>query len=867
MLVQAKPFWALLLTAVMVCAYLPLESGSVLPNHNEPALVLPDRNAYDWSVTATYASGESHSHQRSDASNTMTVNNILDGSIEISVDLIGDSSSVWHSALGDVRVFISLLEVPNGTSRTPMEADSGWLIRATQQVLEKPVNSTATATLEVEIDEVNVGECYLVHISVGEDGASDLSATHPTFIFQPLFIEYDGGQCPLKDSDGDGYTDVQENLASSNPNSSSSVPNMTDSDGDGVPDLYDDANCTQSGWTSNASTDHDRDGCKDDLPNQEDDDDDNDGIIDEDEPDCSKSPLPFRGNFSLYDYDGDGCLDFIEDKDSDNDGWCDGDNTFVRGGALTAFDCLAGPDDFPLDPAAWLDTDRDGQPDEMNISMNAGSRLVEDLDDDNDGWSDTDEDTCFGVNKWNRTAHVFPEDYDNDGICDGLDPDDDNDEWNDTDLGDGKIDAFPFNKEEWNDTDGDGVGDNSDDDADGDGWTNEQENQTGNTTSWLDSGSSLDSDGDGWLDGTELLCGSNPNDPNQTPNDLDNDGVCDLMDDDADGDGWTNEQEGWPTDETSWLDPDVTPDTDGDTWTDVHENLTQAVFVNDHVWVQGHLPAWMVSAYIKGDWWNDSDITPDVAISLILTELEQSISTLNEEIATIQQQLNQSDEPCDEVCEMGDMDLDGWSDEEEIRFRENVSVWFDQYGLPYHVLIYEMELEVDKTPATVVHQLLDEIDDLQVSMEALNLTLLTTLEGCLSTCPDLNQTNVTIVVTDPGNISEPVISDAGLVTTGVVSGGVLTAAVIELIRRWRLNNNTGRMKTVGKAFDVARGLRGRGSRGGVIRIEEVVRQAPVPEVEDDIVYGDSDQYTTRGERRQRSLSEAGNLDGAMDYKE
>ena len=156
-----------------------------------------------------------------------------------------------------------------------------------------------------------------------------------------------------------------------------------------------------------------------------------------------------------------------------------------------------------------------------------------------------------------QDRRVFPTDYDADGICDSLDPDDDNDAWNDTDLGDGKIDAFPFNKDEWNDTDGDGIGDNSDDDADGDGWTNEQENQTGDTTSWLDNGSSLDSDGDGWLDGTELLCGSNPNGPNQTPNDLDNDGVCDLMDDDADGDGWTNEQEGWLTDETSWLDSDV----------------------------------------------------------------------------------------------------------------------------------------------------------------------------------------------------------------------------------------------------------------------------------------------------------------------
>ena len=95
-----------------------LEPDSVLPNQNEPRLVLPDRNAYDWNVTATYASGESHSHQRSDASNTMTVNNTLSGSIEVSVDLIGDSNSVWDSTLGDVRVFIGLLEVQRNKHNT-----------------------------------------------------------------------------------------------------------------------------------------------------------------------------------------------------------------------------------------------------------------------------------------------------------------------------------------------------------------------------------------------------------------------------------------------------------------------------------------------------------------------------------------------------------------------------------------------------------------------------------------------------------------------------------------------------------------------------------------------------------------------------
>ena len=78
---QAKPFWALLLTAVMVCSYLPLESGSVLPNHNEPALVLPDRDAYDWNVTVTHVNGSSYSHHRSNASNTMSVNQLTGGDV------------------------------------------------------------------------------------------------------------------------------------------------------------------------------------------------------------------------------------------------------------------------------------------------------------------------------------------------------------------------------------------------------------------------------------------------------------------------------------------------------------------------------------------------------------------------------------------------------------------------------------------------------------------------------------------------------------------------------------------------------------------------------------------------------------------
>ena len=97
------------------------------------------------------------------------------------------------------------------------------------------------------------------------------------------------------------------------------------------PDILDDANCNQSGWTSGPTTDHDRDGCRDGVgPEQGRHDDDNDGVNDADD-DCSKSPLVYNGgNFSANDYDGDGCLDFIEDKDSDDDGTCDGNASFTE---------------------------------------------------------------------------------------------------------------------------------------------------------------------------------------------------------------------------------------------------------------------------------------------------------------------------------------------------------------------------------------------------------------------------------------------------------------------------------------------------------------------------------------------------------
>ncbi len=69
-------------------------------------------------------------------------------------------------------------------------------------------------------------------------------------------------------------------------------------------------------------------------------------------------------------------------------------------------------DAFPLDPAASVDTDGDGMPDEFNAGATpeqiAASPLVLDLDDDNDGVSDADELVQGRNPKLNEAAALMP---------------------------------------------------------------------------------------------------------------------------------------------------------------------------------------------------------------------------------------------------------------------------------------------------------------------------------------------------------------------------------------------------------------------------------------------------------------------------
>jgi hypothetical protein len=249
---------------------------------------------------------------------------------------------------------------------------------------------------------------------------------------------------------------------------------------------------------------------------------DGDGIPDQFDSDADNDGVPNNEDYDWLDpevsadSDGDRIPDSI-DVDDDNDGVNDTD------------------DPFPSDQSEWEDKDEDG------IGDNA------DQDDDGDGIRDIFDVFPNDGNEWS--------DADGDGIGDNSDADDDNDgRCDDTtywrpDLvppsntgpsqdGDSipdcfasaKGDAFPFDANETDDTDGDSIGNNVDPDCDGDGWLNpvpctmNSDGEDGTDAFPLDDWRWSDSDGDGHAD--------------QGPNsDVFPDDPTEWMDSDSDGVG------------------------------------------------------------------------------------------------------------------------------------------------------------------------------------------------------------------------------------------------------------------------------------------------------------------------------------------
>ena len=189
------------------------------------------------------------------------------------------------------------------------------------------------------------------------------------------------------------------------------------------------------------------------IIDEEDIDDDGDGRLDSTDS-CSPGVVGWISN-STTDIDGDGCKDDTEDSDDDNDS------------VLDIYDA------FPTDSSESIDTDSDG------IGNNA------DDDDDNDGWTDLQESIC---DTDPLVSQSIPIDTDSDLECDIVDSDDDGDGYSDA------SDWAPLDPNEWLDTDGDGIGNEADTDDDNDGLLDIEEIAQG-TNPLL-----ADSDGDGYND-------------------------------------------------------------------------------------------------------------------------------------------------------------------------------------------------------------------------------------------------------------------------------------------------------------------------------------------------------------------------------
>ena len=271
--------------------------------------------------------------------------------------------------------------------------------------------------------------------------------------------------------------------------------NAPDIDEDGVPDRIDSCEEGFMGWVSNATNDHDSDGCRD---SDEDSDDDNDGMLDT--PDvCPRGDLDWISN-ATTDYDNDGCQDSDEDNDDDNDGIRDHrDNCYL--GLLN------------WTSEASIDHDGDGCKDD-----------VEDDDDDGDGVLDSVDDCQIGALGWTSEPAT---DHDGDGCKDFHAEDWDDDEDNVWDAND----LCPRGMMNWtsnpaNDRDGDGCRDSDEDlDDDNDGVVDENDLCRDGMIDW-DSNNQTDHESDGCKDDGE-------------DEDDDNDTVLDPLDDCARGEfGW-----------------------------------------------------------------------------------------------------------------------------------------------------------------------------------------------------------------------------------------------------------------------------------------------------------------------------------------
>ena len=361
-------------------------------------------------------------------------------------------------------------------------------------------------------------------------------------------------------------------------------PSMkADTDNDGVPDVSDNCPNVSNPLQGNTDGDTQGDAC--------DSDDDNDGITDNSPDDCPRGGAANWGSTQNFDdpanstdWDRDGCKDDVEDADIDNDGVENDVDTCPRSS-------------YQPPRPTWTS---DGQTD---VDGDGCRDADEDTDDDADGFEDVSDDcpTVFGNSTLGEEGCL---DNDGDGWSNNFDdcpdafgnstlggknacPDMDGDGWADQD------DDFPMDATQWDDTDGDGYGDNPegttpDDcptvvgtstldrlgclDSDGDGYSNPDGvwNAESGADAFIDDPTQWsDFDGDGFGDNyaNDTWTNRNPSWPGELREDVTVQDACPTQEGtswqngligcpDQDGDGWYNLQDAFPSDPTQWADVD-----------------------------------------------------------------------------------------------------------------------------------------------------------------------------------------------------------------------------------------------------------------------------------------------------------------------
>lgn len=380
-----------------------------------------------------------------------------------STSMMGDSSQLEdlaeYSRVTGVEwgVLVSGLSRPSGIA-----LDGGTLLVSTNGDGKVGAWSLASDGKSASsLDSIQTTANSIMGLEVGPDnklyyvdgGGNSVVRIDPTWDADSDQVDDRTDNCPgvsnadQADLDGDQIGDVCD----------------PDIDGDGVDNNIDGCSNGESGWTSDRSTDHDLDGCRD---TTEDDDDDGDGWDDLDEQACSANPLD--ANDAPLDTDGDWLCNLI-DEDDDGDSWSD----------VTEEQCGSDPLDQISLPS---DHDEDGTCD------------VLDADDDNDGICDKGEvaDDCAvggpGVDRCPYSVVGFisgqATDVDSDG-CEDATEDDDDDDDGFSDLLDACSKVFGSSDE----GDMDGCPD-----SDGDGWADEIDLLPDEITQWFDK------DGDGFGD-------------------------------------------------------------------------------------------------------------------------------------------------------------------------------------------------------------------------------------------------------------------------------------------------------------------------------------------------------------------------------